>query len=253
MTGSMNENSLEAIRYTRTRVVASDPDVLREHRVVVGLHNDPRADTFRVLRTNLLAQLRENDWNSFVVTSATPDAGKTFVAVNLALAIALEGNQSVLLVDADFRRPRVSEYFGFTAESGLVDYLKGDVSLEEVLVNPGFERLVVLPGRETEIMSSEWVSSPKMKKVVQEIKSRYESRITIFDIPPLFVADDAMLLLPHVDGALLVVEDGKNTSEELQQAMHILEQTNLLGLVLNKSRQSVPRFHYGYVQETAHN
>jgi len=93
------------------------------------------------------------------------------------------------------------------------------------------------------------ISSRKMISLIQEIKSRYESRIIIFDLPPLFAADDAMVLMPYADAALLVVEDGKNTSEELQHSMYILEQTNLLGLVLNKSRQPLPTYQYGYVSE----
>jgi protein-tyrosine kinase len=85
-----------------------------------------------------------------------------------------------------------------------------------------------------------------MLNLIKEIKSRYKSGIIIFDLPPLFAADDALLLLSHVDAALLVVEDGKNTSDELQKAMYILEETNLLGLVLNKSRQSLPSYQDGY-------
>jgi len=212
----------------------------------MGLYKDPRADVFRVLRTNLLRQLRQNNWNSFVITSPTPNAGKTFLSINLAMAIALEGNQTVMLVEADFRRPRIGHYLGLDVEPGIVDYLTGRVSLEEVLINPGIERLVMLLGRESQVITSELMSSPKMIKLVQEIKSRYEFRIVIFDIPPLLVADDAMLFLPLVDAAVLVVEDGANTSDELQHSMHILEQTNLLGLVLNKSRQAPMIQQYGY-------
>jgi protein-tyrosine kinase len=243
MGNGIGTDSLESIRYTKTRTVDIDPERLRENRVVMGLYHDYRADIFRVLRTNVLRQLRENDWNSFAVTSATPGAGKTFVSVNLGIAIALESNQSVLIVDADFRRPLVGHYLGIKAEFGLADCLTGRTSLEDCLINPGFNRLVVLPGRESSRNASELASSPKMAKLIQEIRSRYQSRIIIFDIPPLFVADDALLLLPHVDGALLVAEDEKNTPEELQHSIHVLEQTNLLGLILNKSRQPLPRYH----------
>ena len=243
---SNNGSPVESIRYTNTRVVTIDPEIMREKRLVMGLHNDPRTNIFRVLRTNILTQLRENNWNSFAITSATPDAGKSFVSVNLAMAIAMEGNQSVILVDADFRLPSIGEYLGLPVDAGLIDYLKGMVSLEEVLFNPGIERLVVLPGRDCQISSSEWVSSPKMMKLVQELKSRYESRVVIFDMPPLCVADDTMLLFPYVDAVLLVLEDEKNTKEELEYSMHVLERTHLLGTVLNKSRKPLPGHHYGY-------
>jgi capsular exopolysaccharide synthesis family protein len=212
----------------------------------MGLFNDPRADLFRVLRTNVLRQLRDNNWNSFAITSATLGAGKTFISLNLAIAIAMEGNQSVLLVDADLRRPALGNYLDLQVEAGLFDYLKGDVSLEDTLINPGIERLAILPGRNANHNSSELISSRKMVDLIKDIKSHYESRIIIFDLPPLFAADDALLFMPHIDAALLVVEDGINTSYELQHSMYLLEQTNLLGMVVNKSRQSVPTYQYGY-------
>ncbi|MEY3289447.1 MAG: hypothetical protein RLZZ419_1689, partial [Pseudomonadota bacterium] len=232
--------------YTKTKTVILDSEVLRNNRVIMAQYNDPRADIFRVLRTNVLRQLRENNWNSFAITSATLGAGKTFISVNLAIAIAMEGNQSVLLVDADLRQPTVDKYLSLQGKWGLIDYLKGNVSLEDTLINPGIERLVILPGTNSNNNTSELISSRKMVNLIKEIKSRYESRIIIFDIPPLFAADDALLFMPHVDAALLVVEDGKNTSDELQHSMHILEQTNLLGLVVNKSRQPIPTYQYGY-------
>jgi len=246
MINHTNKHPLDSIRYTKTKTISLDPETLRNNRVIMGLYNDPRADIFRVLRTNVIRQLRENNWNSFAITSATLGAGKTFISVNLAIAIAMEGNQSVLLVDADLKRPAVSNYLDLRLEAGLFDYLNGDISLEDILINPGIERLVILPGRNSNTNTSELISSRKMVDLIKEIKSRYESRIIIFDLPPLFAADDALLFMPHIDAALLVVEDGKNTSDELQHSMHILEQTNLLGLVVNKSRQPVPSYQYGY-------
>jgi protein-tyrosine kinase len=246
MNNSTNGQPFDSIRYTKTQTVIIDPNVLRNNRVIMGLFNDPRADIFRVLRTNVLKQLRKNNWNSFAITSATPDAGKTLISVNLAIAIAMEGNQSVLLVDADLKRPSVGQYMGLQCEFGLVDCLKGAVLLEDTLINPCIERLVVLPGKNSNYNPSELISSRKMINLIKDIKSRYESRIIIFDLPPVFAADDALLFLQHVDAALLVVEDGKNTSDELQHSMYILEQTNLLGLVLNKSRHPLPSYKYGY-------
>lgn len=251
MFNSADGYPLDSIQYTKTQTVIIDPDVLRNNRIIMAHYNDPRADIFRVLRTSVLKQLRENNWNSFAITSATAGAGKTFISVNLAIAIAMEGNQSVLLVDADLRCPGIGRYLGLEYKYGFVDYLAGITPLYDILINPGIENLVLLPTKDSKINYSELISSPKMTNLIKEIKSRYESRIIIFDIPPLFVADDALLFMPHVDAALLVIEDGKNTTEELQHSMSILEQTNLLGLVLNKSRQSLPIYQYGYRQEAA--
>jgi protein-tyrosine kinase len=249
MFNSADEHIVDSIPRTKTPPVGIDPEVLRNNRIIMAHYNDPRADIFRVLRTNILKQLRENNWNSFAITSATAGAGKTFVSINLAIAIAMEGNQSVLLVDADLRRPCIGRYLGLECKYGIVDYLAGTVPLYDILINSGIEHLVLLPAKYSSINYSELISSPKMANAIKEIKSRYESRIVIFDIPPLFVADDALLFMPHVDAVLLVVEDGKNTPDELQHSMVILEQTNLLGLVLNKSLRPLPNYQYGYIND----
>ena len=246
MINSNDEHTIDSIQYTKTQTVFLDPNILRNNRVIIGDNNDPRADIFRVLRTKVLKRLRDNNWNSFAITSATPDAGKTFISVNLAIAIAMEGNQSVLIVDADLKRPSVANCIGLDFEFGLNDYLERDVSIENILINPGIERLVVIPGRKSNDNSSELIAARKMSNLIKEIKSRYESRIIIFDLPPLFAADDALLFMQHVDATLLVVEDGKNSSDELQHSMSILEQRDLLGLVVNKASQQPPSYHYGY-------
>lgn len=241
-----NPDSIDTIRYTKTRIIPLDADVLQNNRIIMRGYHDQRADLFRVLRTNVLKQLRDNNWNSLFVTSALPDAGKSWVATNLAIAMAMEGNQTVLLVDADLRRPSICHHLGLQCKFGLIDYLSGVAELEHILVHPRIENLVILPGKESRINYSELISSPKMVDFIKETKTRYESRVIIFDIPPLFIADDAMLYMSYCDAALFVVEDEKNTVDELKQSMQVLEETNLLGIVLNKSKQPLPSYKYGY-------
>jgi capsular exopolysaccharide synthesis family protein len=217
----------------------------------MALADDPRADIFRVLRTKVLRQLRDNGWHSFAVTSATVGAGKTVVSINLAIALALEGNQPVLLVDADLRRPMLPDYLGVRNRYGLIDILTGTAELDEVEIASPFESLRILPGRDVGLTSSELISSPRMEALVADVKNRYGSGIVVFDIPPLFVADDFLLFLPYIDGALLVVEDGQNTPEELQGALQVLEETNLLGMVLNKATQPMGTL-YRYDSQSAY-
>lgn len=235
---------MESIQYSKTRSVTLKPEVMRANHLVMALPNDPRADVFRVLRTRILRQLRLNGWTSFAVTSVAPGAGKTFVSINLAMALAMEGNQSILLVDADLRRPAVAPRMGLSADKGLVDYLENDIPLETTLIHPGIERLVVLPGRDTNVGSSELIASSKMARLVDEMKQRYASRIIIFDIPPLCAADDVLLLTQYVDAVLLVVEDEKDTDDELETALQALENSNLLGLVLNKAKSPMAGQNY---------
>lgn len=202
----------------------------------MGLKNDPHIGVFRLLRSNILMQLREKNWTSIAVVAPTPECGKTFVTANLGIALAMEVNQTVLIVDADLRNPQMGWYFGLNVEKGLLDYLQTDVPVEELLVNPGFDRLVVLPGRHTTSKSSELISLPKMTSLVDELKTRYQSRIVLFDLPPLLTSDDALLFMPHFDAALLVIEDGKTSPEDVRRSLAILEQTHVVGTVLNKAR-----------------
>lgn len=241
-----SENEFKTVTFTRSKIVTIDPQVLSDKRIVMALHNDLRANYFRVLRTNILKQLRENNWNSFFVTSATPGAGKSFVSINLAIAMAREGNQSVLLVDADLRRPSIAETLKLACQHGLVDYLAGLTSLEDIIINPGIENLVVIPGKVSKQNYSELIASPKMEAFVKDVKYRYNSRVVIFDIPPIFVADDALLFMSYCDAGLFVIEDEKNTADELRHSLSILEETNLLGIVLNKSKRTIPSHKYGY-------
>lgn len=242
------ENTFEkgSITYNQTKIIKKTPEELAERRLVAGLQNDPRSTLFKLLRTQVLQQLRENNWNSLAITAATQGAGKSLVAANLAISISLEVNHTVLLVDLDLRRPSVHKYFDFKPEYGLRDYLMDSVPIQDILVNPGFERLVLLPGRGSTYDASELISSHKMMKLVEELKYRYNSRMVIFDLPPLLAVDDAMVFLPHVDSALLVVENGKNTEEEVLKSMKLLEHTNYIGTVLNKSDEGKEKHYYGY-------
>jgi len=256
------------IVYTKTKIRTVDRDVMKERRVVAMLKHDPVAEVFRMLRTKVLKQLRENNWNSFAITAPTQGAGKSMIAVNLAIAMSMEVNQTVLLVDLDLRYPKIHWYFDLQVELGLSDYLmsdiplsdvlintegywltgaetvKDDIPLSDILINPGFERLVLLPGRNRVTGSSEVLSGPRMKNLIKEIKSHYESRIIIFDLPPVLSTDDVLVSMEYFDAALLVVEEGGNTPEEVTKALRMLSGTQLLGTVLNKSETS--NEHQGY-------
>ncbi len=231
-----DDDELVEVGYSKTRSVEIDEQQLKENRVIAGFNYDERVEAYRQLRTRLLKIMRDNNWNTLAVTSSHEDAGKTLTAVNLAISMSREVNQTVLLVDLDLRSPSIHQALGIEVNKGIVDYLNGSVSLEETLVNPGFQRLVVLPGRAQDEYSSEILSSPDMMSLMAEIKNRYKSRIIIFDLPPLLRNDDALILTPKVDATLLVVEDGVTTEAELNRSKLLLEGSNLIGTILNKAR-----------------
>lgn len=224
----------ESITYTTTKVVNVSNETLTANRVIAQNKEDPRSTPFHMLRAKVLKELRDNNWNSLAISAPTPGAGKSLVTVNLAMSIAMEVNQTVLIVDMDLRQPSLHKYFSIEPEYGVQDYIENDVSVKEMLINPGVERLSIIPGRKRMLNSSEKLASPKVKALTEELKNRYESRIVIYDLPPLLVSDDVMVFLPYVDCSLLVVESGKNTQDEIESSIGIIKEKPLIGTVLNK-------------------
>jgi len=133
------------------------------------------------------------------------------------------------------RNPAVHRLLGFEPTAGLGDYLYNNTPLSDILINPGIERLVVLPCREPITHSSELLSSPGMVSLVDELKSRYPSRIVIFDMPALLMADDPLAFAPYVDTFLLVVEEGKTRKEDMVRAVELLGDNSIIGTVVNNA------------------
>jgi capsular exopolysaccharide synthesis family protein len=231
------------IVYTRSKQIEVGQNILSESRLIAGNPSDPRALSFKMLRTQALQIMRENGWSTIAVTGPTAGAGKSLVAINLAISMSLEVNQTVLLVDLDLRNPSIHQYFAFEPEYGLLDYLTGEAKIEDMLVNPGFKRLLILPSKGSTSESSELLSSPQMIELAKELKLRYKSRMVIYDLPPVLNTDDALVFLPNVDSTLLVVENGRNTTSEVQNSMRMLEGTNILGTVLNKADEDIREYY----------
>jgi len=234
-----------AFVYEQTRVEPIRMQVLRQNRVVAGFAHDTHADIFRMMRVQALKYLQETRGNTIGICSPNPGVGKSLVAANLAVSLALGVEHTVLLVDVDFRRPSLQNYFGLAPAPGLTDFLLHDAELRECLVNPGIERLVLLPVGTRVQNSSEVLGSPKMLNLANELKSRYPDRIVIYDLPPLLTGDDALVFLPRLDGCMLVVEEKKTLAQELQRSMDLMTDAKLIGTIMNKSK-SGDAHHYYY-------
>lgn len=227
------------IVYTETRVVNVLPEVFRRHRIVTGMDTGPVITAYRMLRTQVLRVMRMNGWNVLGITSPGAGEGKTVTAVNLAISLALDVNQSVLLVDLDLRRPAVHDCFGIEPGPGLSEFLEAGGELREMLFNPGIERLVVLPGGAPVLNSSELIASPRMEWLAKEMRSRYPSRLVLFDLPPLLAADDVLAFSRHLDAVLLVAEEGRTCRVDLDRSRELLRDVPVLGPVINKSQKQI--------------
>ena len=227
----------QPVAYTRTRRLEVPPEIARQNRIILDDHG-PMADAYSLLRTRVIRRMRQNSWSTLGITSAGPADGKTLMAINLGVAISKDPNSTVLLVDADLRRPAVHKRFGLEPELGLGEYLNSECAVADMLINPGINDFVLVPCCGFVSRSSELLSTPRMAHLVEELKTRYPSRIVIFDLPPVLVADDVVAFSGLVDAVLLVVEDGKTPAKELQHAVELLEGVNLMGSVLNKSDEA---------------
>ena len=226
--------SLDRIAYTSTKVEDIRFVELEKKGVISHLSHDPRAQLFRTLRTQVIREMRDNGWKTLGITSPQQGEGKSLMASNLAVVLAMELNQSVLLVDMDLQNPTIHKQFMLNPDVGLKHYLMGQCELQDLLVNPGIDRLVICPGKGTLVKSSELLSGPKMDAFMEEAKHRYESRIILCDLPAVLPTDDVLAAINHLDCVLLVVEDGRNSESDLAHTLQILKNTHVLGAVLNK-------------------
>lgn len=221
--------------YSRTRSVVIPDEVLQLHRIQTGRESNQVSDAYKILRTQVIHRLRENNWNVLGVTSPKDGEGKTLTSINLAIALAAEPTQTVLLVDADLRAPHLHEELGLESNEGLTEFLLDGRSIEDMLIFPDLGRLILLLGGRGTDHSSDVLTSPRMSALGKELKHRYASRIVIFDLPPVLDQADVLAFTPQLDALLLVVEDGKTTESEFQQAMQTLKgSVPILGTVLNK-------------------
>jgi exopolysaccharide/PEP-CTERM locus tyrosine autokinase len=210
-----------------------DPSLLESNRVIAGQTHGAVTDVYRSLRAQVLQALGQRRKTTLGVTSANHAEGKTLTAINLAVAMAMDVKQTVLLVDADLRTPAIAHCLGLQPSVGLSDYLTGKAEIADCLIRSQVERLSILPARSNVGNSAELLASPRMLQLAVELKGRYPDRIVIYDLPPLLSGSDAIEFLPSVEATLLVIRDGATRSTELTHAIELLADRTLIGMVLN--------------------
>lgn len=220
--------------YHHTQVQNIDFENLEKNKIISICHGNEVADRIKILRTQILQSLKKLHGNSLLIASANPGEGRTVTAINLAIALSQQIDGTVLLVDADLRKPSVHSLLGLDVERGLSDYLRRKAEIPELMINPGIPRLVVLPGGKPLPNSSELLGAPQMQYLVQEMKERYSDRFIIFDSSPILTSADPLVLSRFVDGILMVVEAEKTNKEDLQRAIELLRDKPIIGTVFNK-------------------
>ncbi len=227
-----------------------DPVRLQQNKVVAATQEiSPVTDRYRLLRTRLVQIMRPRGWNVLGITSPSAAAGKTLTTVNLAITLARSASQHVYIIDADLRRPSVAHTLGFEPRKGLVDYLRKTASMEEIFYHAdSIPNLTIIPGHGSNSLefTNELIDSPEFAQLVRHLKSAGERALILVDTPPIQVGDDVLAATTVTDCFLLLVEEGKTTSQEIQDAARLLSDHNLIGSVLNKSSEKPKKFESYY-------
>jgi non-specific protein-tyrosine kinase len=211
-----------------------DPLLLAKNRCLLHLNHSQEAESFKVLRTQVLQRTKDAGSTTIMVTSALPGEGKTVTAINLAIAIAREFKHTVMLVDGDLRKQSIHQYLGSGGEKGLIDHLAGGTPVSELITWPGIEKITLISGGRLLRESAEILGSPRMRELIPSMKGRYPDRYIIFDMPPTLGSADVLTLAPLVDKILFVVQAGKTSLDDVQRALQYLPKEKILGLALNR-------------------
>jgi Mrp family chromosome partitioning ATPase len=225
--------------HARAGSVKIDRSILDDRPIVMPGDPGPAAHAYRMLRTQLLQRVRQQRACAIGIISAADGEGKTVTAANLALSLAVEPNQTVLLVDLDLRRPSVASTLKLSVERGLESWFTGGAGTIEDLTYSveGFHRLSILPTLAPVAASSEALAGLRAQTMLGELKTCEPNRLVLLDLPPLLLSDDFMTIAAHLDGVVIVAREGRTKREDLARMADMLGPVRVLGTVLNHSAQ----------------
>ena len=226
--------------------IAYDGEVPRHPLLTEAGSHAPRAEAFRLLRTNLQFLNLDTRPRSLVITSAVPSEGKTSTAINLAIALAQTG-QRILLIDGDLRRPKAASILGLERSVGLTTVLVGRSDLHESIQKHSASGIYFLASGPIPPNPTEVLQSHAAQSLFDRLNQMFD--MVIIDAPPLLPVSDAAIIARDVDGAILVVRHGKTTKDQLAQARLRLTQidANLFGVAVNMTpRRNAGGYGYQY-------
>lgn len=199
----------------------------------------PAAEEFRKLKQNLVNLTKKDGFqNTILITSGTAGEGKSVTSTNLAISLAQEFDHTVLLVDADLRRPTCSQLLGLESTYGLSDCLIEGTDISKAMIKTGVGKLSFLPAGTPMANPGELLASQRMASVLREMKERYSDRYVIIDTPPVLPFAEARTLSRLADLVVLVVMEGRMSKYELSETMEALSGAHLGGVVYNQATKA---------------
>jgi protein-tyrosine kinase len=231
----------------------ADIKVDNPYLVTINRPDLPVTEEYRKLKSMVVKLTTRGGFlNALTVTSSLSAEGKSITALNLAVSLAQEYDHTVLLVDADLRKPSLHEMLGIEAPVGLVDCLTKGLDVGEALIKTGLGRLSLLPAGERIGNPVELLLSRKLKQLIREVKHRYSDRYVIIDTPPLLPFAEVHSLCAVSDGVILVVREGHTPVGDIQESLDMLKDTHVLGVVFNAAEPSPMENHYRHYYYRRH-
>lgn len=206
----------------------------------------PTAESFRSLRTNVTYAAVDRPLRRVLVTSATPQDGKTTIASSLAVVFA-QNDKNVVLVDADLRRPQVHRRFGMQNRAGLTEmFVRPLDNISGVVRAVSIPKLAVISSGGTPPNPSELLTSKAMGQILDRLNQAFD--LIVIDTPPVLTVTDAAALAPAMDGVILVAKPGATKLGAFRQALEQMQAVGarILGVVLNDVNPSSRRYGYYY-------
>ncbi len=228
------------------QIVATDRHHLEAMRIVAYDAADFRSTHYDMLRTQVLQRMEAATFQTIAVTSPRLGCGKTVTSINLALSMARQSEQSVLLVDLDLRKPQIARYLGLAPAAGIHDVVSGKCDMADAMLAPDLcgGRLAVLAAPGPVASPTEHLVSAAMKAALARLKQQPGRQIILFDLPPMLSSDDFLAFLPQVDCALLVASSGESTVHDIAECERLIDSEKFLGCVLNKVRETEAGYRY---------
>jgi protein-tyrosine kinase len=262
-TGRAGEAALHRVEPTPGEVVSPqeggssytpplEPAVVISNPLIVTGNNpsSPVAEEYRKLKSAIVTMTRKGEFlNTLMVTSTYGSEGKSVTALNLAVSLAQECDHTVLLIDADLRKPSLHEYLGLKQGPGLADCLADGFGVEKALVKTGIGKLSFLPSGQRLDNPVEMLSSQKMRNLLADMKKRYHDRYIIIDTPPVLPVAETRSLSSLVDGIVFVVREGVPSLDDIREACHSLGSGKVIGMVYNDAVSTAHTYSYRHKYE----
>lgn len=225
------------------------PAARPESRLVAIGDSSLAAEKFRVLRTRLRHMQNKQELKTIVITSTAPGEGKTMIASNLALSLARNTSQRVLLLEGDLRHPALPQQFGVADLQGITDWFESSDFLTRFVWRVDGVKLWFLPAGKPSADALRILHSTKFTDALKQLAPAFDW--VIIDAPPLVPLADVHVLGENADGLILVIRQGRAPKKELVKGLGGLDGTKVLGVVLNDIETAQPGYYNEYYRYEA--